>query len=144
MHLTGARIVEPSRRRLSIEERVALADRLERLANSENASQEWRAKWLRHADNLRAINQRLLERRAEADKAGRSLLREQLSHDHMILLAEAMVGWALSDPERVERWLALSDQLRDLADEVGPDWNPPEPERLSAMGFLARRMAEPR
>ena len=133
------------RPRLTIEQRAARVDRLEWWADHKPLlSDEQRDTARGLARKLRIVNLEQAKREAKEAEASRARLCAQLSHDHMILMAETMVGWALSHPEGVERWLVMSDQLRDLADEVGPDWNPSEPERLSAMGFLARRMAEPR
>lgn len=72
-------------------------------------------------------------------------LREQLAFQHMIALADAFEGWALDrrmTPEQSAMLVGWSQSMRALADEVGPDWNPPEPEKLSLLGFLGRKMLE--
>jgi hypothetical protein len=69
-------------------------------------------------------------------------LREQSAYRHMIHLADVFDGWALDSrntPEQSIMILGWADSLRELADEVGPDWDPPESGRLSLMGFLGRK-----
>ena len=68
-------------------------------------------------------------------------LREQLAFRHMVALADHFEGWAMDarlDPEQTARLLGWAESLRQLADLVGPDWNPPEPEQLTLWGFLGR------
>ena len=59
----------------------------------------------------------------------------------MIALADMLTGWALhneNDPKR-SAWLAgVSEGLMAEADLLGPDWNPPEPEKLRLIGFMGR------
>jgi hypothetical protein len=60
----------------------------------------------------------------------------------MIALADVFEGWALDDraaPEQSARTLEWAESLRALAREVGPEWDPPQPERLSLIGFLGRK-----
>jgi hypothetical protein len=67
--------------------------------------------------------------------------REQLAFRHMIALADTLEGWAMDarmTPKQTAKLLGWAESLRQLADLVGLDWNPPEPERLSLMGFLGR------
>ena len=42
--------------------------------------------------------------------------------------------------EQTAKILGWAESLRQLAELVGPDWNPPEPERLTIMGFLGRQV----
>ncbi len=59
----------------------------------------------------------------------------------MIALADMFLGWALdndNDPKHSAWLTGYSEGLLAEADLVGPDWNPPEPERLRLIGFIAR------
>lgn len=79
----------------------------------------------------------------EASAPASRHLREQLAHRHMIVLAEHFDGWALDrrlKPEQTARLVGWAESMRTLADEVGPDWDPPAPERLTLMGFLGRKL----
>jgi hypothetical protein len=70
---------------------------------------------------------------------------EQLSHLDMINLADTLTGWAMAhrvSREWSARLLGWAETMQALADKVGPDWNPPEPETLSLIGTLARRLRE--
>jgi hypothetical protein len=70
-------------------------------------------------------------------------LRDQLAHRHMLALADAFDGWAMDaqvTPVQSAQLLGSAESLRQLAELVGPDWDPPEPERLSLFGFLARQV----
>jgi hypothetical protein len=72
-------------------------------------------------------------------------VREQLAYRHMIALADAFEGWALDKrmtPEQTAKLVGLAESMRALADEVGANWNPPSPERLTLMGFLGRKMLD--
>jgi hypothetical protein len=67
--------------------------------------------------------------------------REQLAFRHMVALADHFEGWAMDtrlSPEQTAQLLGWAESLRQLAELVGPDWNPPEPERLTLLGFLGR------
>ncbi len=69
--------------------------------------------------------------------------REELSHRHMLGLADMFAGWSLDrrfSPERMASLLGWAEGLQRLADEVGPSWDPPRPVRLSIIGFLGRRV----
>jgi len=69
--------------------------------------------------------------------------RDQLAYRHMLALADHFEGWALDQqvtPEQVAQLMGLAENMRQLAELVGPEWDPPRPEQLSLMGFLARRM----
>ncbi len=68
-------------------------------------------------------------------------LKPELAHRHMVALADTYEGWAQDrrmSPERSARLLGWADGLRRLADELGPEWNPPTPPTVSAIGFLGR------
>ena len=70
---------------------------------------------------------------------------EQLSHVDMINLADTLTGWAMArrvSREWSARLLGWAETMQALADKVGPDWNPPEPETLSLIGTLARRLRQ--
>jgi hypothetical protein len=68
-------------------------------------------------------------------------VRQQLNYEQMIALSDMLTGWALhkeSDPKR-SAWLnGLSEGLMAEANLLGPDWNPPELEELTLIGFIAR------
>ncbi len=69
-------------------------------------------------------------------------VRQQLSYEQMIALADMLAGWALderTDPKRSAWLTGVSEGLMAEANLLGPDWNPPEPEELSLLGFLGRR-----
>jgi hypothetical protein len=71
--------------------------------------------------------------------------RKQLSYDDMLDMADVFEGWAQDERISVEKAamiLGWAEGLRRLADEVGPEWNPPEPDKLNIMGFIARKIAE--
>ena len=68
-------------------------------------------------------------------------LRKQLNYEQMIALAEMFIGWGLdkrNDPKRSAWLTGVSEGLFAEVDLLGPDWNPPEPEELSLVGFLGR------
>jgi hypothetical protein len=59
----------------------------------------------------------------------------------MIALADTYDGWAQdrrTSPEGSARWLGLAESMRQLAETVGPEWNPPTPATVSISGALAR------
>jgi hypothetical protein len=69
-------------------------------------------------------------------------LREQLARHHMVFLADLLEGWALDKgmtPERSAKFIGFAEGVRALADEVGPDWNPPPPKTLCFVAYLARK-----
>ena len=70
---------------------------------------------------------------------------EQLSHLDMINLADTLTGWAMArgvNREWSARLLGWAETMQGLADEVGQDWKPPEPGKLSLIGSLARRLRQ--
>jgi hypothetical protein len=72
-------------------------------------------------------------------------LREQLAYRHMVALADSFEGWALDKqvtPEQTAMLVGMAESMRALADEVGVDWDPPRPEKLTLMGFLGRKMLD--
>jgi hypothetical protein len=71
---------------------------------------------------------------------------KQLSHQDMIHLADTLTGWAMSrgvSREWSARLLGWAETMQQLADKVGPSWSPPEPQDLSLIGSLARRLRGP-
>ena len=67
--------------------------------------------------------------------------RQQLNFEQMIALADMLIGWALderTDPKRSAWLIGVAEGLLAEADLLGPDWNPPEPEELSLIGFLGQ------
>ena len=78
---------------------------------------------------------------SEASQLNTAHMKAQLSHAHMEALADLWDGWALEErmtPERSAQLMGWAEGMRQLADEVGPSWKPPEPEKLSLVGFMAR------
>ncbi len=72
-------------------------------------------------------------------------LRDQLAYRHMVVLADHYEGWAMDlrlDSVQRAKLLGWAESMRQLAELVGPAWNPPEPDRLTATGFLARKMLD--
>jgi hypothetical protein len=60
----------------------------------------------------------------------------------MIALADTFEGWAIDErmtPEQSAKLVGWAESMRNLAEEVGPHWNPPTPEKLTLMGFLGRK-----
>jgi hypothetical protein len=45
-------------------------------------------------------------------------------------------------PEQTAQLVGMAESMRALADDVGLDWNPPRPEKLTLMGFLGRKMLD--
>jgi hypothetical protein len=79
----------------------------------------------------------------EAAALGANDPRDQLAYRHMLVLADHFEGWALDrqlTAEDVARLTGQAENMRQLAELVGPDWDPPRPERLPLLGFLAREM----
>jgi len=68
-------------------------------------------------------------------------VREQLNYDQMRALADMFLGWAThesSDPTWSAWLTGIVEGLLAEADNLGPDWNPPEPDKVSLIGFLGR------
>ena len=68
-------------------------------------------------------------------------VRQQLSYQQMLALADMFTGWALhkeNDPKRSAWLTGVSEGLTAEANFLGPDWNPPEPEKLRLIGFMGR------
>ena len=68
-------------------------------------------------------------------------VRAQLNYNQMHALADMFLGWALnesSDPKRSAWLTGIAEGLLAEADNLGPDWSPPEPEEVSLIGFLGR------
>ncbi len=74
-------------------------------------------------------------------------VRQQLNYEQMMALADVLLGWALhesSDRKRFAWLTGISEGLLAEANSLGPDWNPPEPEKLSFIGFIERLTLENR
>ena len=72
-------------------------------------------------------------------------VREQLAYRHMVALADVFEGWALDKRLTLEqsvRALGWAESMRMLAIEVGPNWDPPAPKKLSLIGFLGRKVLD--
>ena len=68
-------------------------------------------------------------------------LREQLSYQQMLALADMFIGWALDksiDPKRSAWLTGVSEGLLAEAELLGPIWNPAEPEELTVIGVIGR------
>ncbi len=79
----------------------------------------------------------------EASKPLCPSVKEGLAYRHMIALSEAYVNWAHEEKVSVEQGvmlLAMANNMHKLAEEVGSEWNPPEPERLNLTEFTARKL----
>jgi hypothetical protein len=144
--------------RLNPQERIRLAQSLRKRADTDpNLSAERRQELLRHAWNLMKINEAIAKRQSDDpalrhdelrrifNKASAPFpehVRHQLAHRHMIGLADVFEGWALDKrltPEQSVQLVGWAESMRALADEVGPDWDPPKPKKLTLMGFLGRK-----
>ncbi|PBB77863.1 hypothetical protein CK218_27540 [Mesorhizobium sp. WSM3879] len=73
-------------------------------------------------------------------------VRSELGYRHMVHLADVFEGWAI-DNRMTAEWTAKlagwAGSMRTLAEEVGPDWDPPKPERrLSPIGFIGRNLMD--
>lgn len=95
-----------------------------------------------HGDDCGSEHEHL--RRIFEDASGpmKEPIRDQLAYRHMVALADNFEGWALypeTTPEQSAKLLGLSESLRRLSDEVGPDWDPPPPDHLTLLGFLGRK-----
>jgi hypothetical protein len=69
----------------------------------------------------------------------------ELSYGDMLHLADVLEGWALGPNASLEwsaKLLGWADGWRKMAERVGPDWNPPYPEKLSIIGFIAKVLRE--
>jgi hypothetical protein len=86
--------------------------------------------------------QEVLEKLFEsASAASLAHLKPELTYRHMMALATIFEGWSLSrhvKPEQSAHLLGWAEALRQLADEVGPGWSPPEPPTVGIMGYLGR------
>jgi hypothetical protein len=68
-------------------------------------------------------------------------LKRQLAYRHMIAVADTFDGWAQDrrlTPEQTAQSLGRSENMRRLAGEVGPSWDPTPPATVSLFGFLGR------
>ncbi len=67
--------------------------------------------------------------------------RQQLNYAQMLALADMLLGWALDkkiDPKQSAMLTGVSEGLLAEAELLGSDWNPPELEELSVIGFIGR------
>ena len=134
---------------------LSLAERAEQLRKNslhETVSPERRKEMLRVAKILEALARHKAKKAQEQAAEYPTVnpvplafahLRDELHHAHMVALADMFDGWTQDErrtPEQTAMIMGWVDGLRNLADGVGPSWSPPEPERLSAIGFLARRL----
>ena len=77
-----------------------------------------------------------------ADVLPHESVAEQLSHNQMMALSCHMALEALEEhvtAEQAARMVGFGRGLRQLARLKGEEWNPPEPDNLSIIGFMARQ-----
>ena len=68
-------------------------------------------------------------------------VQQQLNYYQMLALADMLLGWALGESCDAKRtaWLTgISEGLLAEADQLGPDWFPPEPEEVNFIGWLGQ------
>jgi len=68
-------------------------------------------------------------------------VQQQLNYHQMLAVADIFFGWALGETSNAKRtaWLTgIAEGLLAEADQRGPDWDPPEPEEVSLIGWLGR------
>jgi hypothetical protein len=68
---------------------------------------------------------------------------DELTHDDMVNLANLFTGWAMghrTEPRWSAKLLGWAESFENLSVMVGPDWDPPEPKRLSIIGLIARQV----
>jgi hypothetical protein len=148
-------------RRWSPQQRKSLAQELRKRADTDpRLSTEQREKLHRTAADLVKLNaveakqprpkpaisrdelRRIFD---EASVLPADPVRDELAYRHMIAFADVLEGWALDErfaPEQTAMFLGMAESMRALADLVGPDWDPPKPERLSLIGFLGRSILD--
>ncbi|MDG4906307.1 hypothetical protein P9228_07615 [Mesorhizobium sp. WSM4898] len=132
-------------------QRIVLAGKLEsRAETAEGLSSEKRTALRRAAHNLLAVNAMEAAKHRqifkEASKVSWPEVRSELGYRHMVQLADVFEGWALDSrmtPEWTAKLAGWAGSMRTLAEEVGPDWDPPKPERsLSLVGFIGRNLMD--
>jgi len=78
----------------------------------------------------------------EASRPGPGLetLKEEVGYRHLVALADMYTEWTLDErlsPEQKAQCLGRAKAVRSVAEDVGPDWNPPRPEDLSVLAIAA-------
>lgn len=66
----------------------------------------------------------------------------QLSYNQMICLIYYYLKWAMEDgrtPEQIVKLVRCAKQIHRVMDTVGEEWEPPEPENISFIGYLGRK-----
>jgi hypothetical protein len=72
-------------------------------------------------------------------------LKLQLAYRHMVALADTYDGWAQDrrmTPEKSAQLLGWAEGMRQMAEQVGPTWEPPTPATVSLVGFLGRMVLD--
>jgi hypothetical protein len=67
--------------------------------------------------------------------------KDQLAYRHMIAVADHLEGWSMDPRTSLENTASLmgfAEALRRLANDVGEEWDPPMPKRLSLIGAIGR------
>lgn len=78
----------------------------------------------------------------EADVLPPEGVADELSFNQMHALAFGYMEWALDlnrTPQEAVRLIGKARGMRQLAELKGEEWNPPEPDKLSLVGFIARQ-----
>jgi len=68
-------------------------------------------------------------------------VQQQLNYGQMIALADMFFGWTLNENNKPQRsaWLTgYAEGLLAVADQLGTDWDPGEPEKLDVIGVVGR------
>ncbi len=67
---------------------------------------------------------------------------DDLNYAQMLAIAGLFERWAATETkitaEQRQRLLTMAQEFRDEAAEFGPNWNPPEPEKVGLFLFMAR------
>lgn len=72
-------------------------------------------------------------------------LRDELTRNQMLILSGTFAQWAMTSTTEVKKAIELlgwARGMQDLAALTELDWEPPEPERVSLLVFIARKLEE--
>ncbi len=67
---------------------------------------------------------------------------DELSFNQIHALAFGYMEWALDlsrTPQEAVKLIGMARGMRQLAELKGEGWSPPQPERLSIIGYMARQ-----
>ena len=72
-------------------------------------------------------------------------IKKQLSFSRMLAVAHNYYEW-ISDPNfgdnHTHKFKQMANSILLIAHEVGPKWDPPDPEKISLIGFLGRKLVK--